>query len=162
MSVYAAAGATSQTTEKQATGLHFIREVSVNYRGPRRATAFIGKARDAADFIRRVLPDNAREHFVTLYLDAGHKVAAFAVTATGTANSCPVHPREVFQGAVLTGATAILVGHNHPSGDPLPSTCDREITAKLKDAGTLLGIKLLDHVVLGDEGFYSFAEQGEI
>jgi len=141
--------------------VNFIREILINYRGPRRAKPVIRNATHAADFIRRVLPDNAREHFVTLYLDAGHKIAAFSVTATGTADSCPVHAREVFQCAVLIGATAIIVGHNHPSGESGPSDCDRMVTSKLREVGTLLGIKVLDHVVLGEDRMYSFAEHGE-
>src|SRR5207249_165510 len=82
------------------------------YRGARRATTRIAEPKAAADFIRRVLPDNSREHFVALFLDGGHKIIAFSMIATGTANSCPVHPREVFQNAILTGAVAIIVGHN--------------------------------------------------
>ena len=95
-----------------ATKTTFVREVTAVYRGARRATVEMGTPEGAADFIRKVLPDNSREHFVALYLDAGHKVMAFSVIATGTANSCPVHPREVFQMGFLTGAIAIIVGHN--------------------------------------------------
>lgn len=69
-----------------------------------------------------------------------------------------VHPREVFGPAVALSATAIVVAHNHPSGDPTPSAEDRAVTDRLRAAGELLGIELLDHVVIGDERYYSFAD----
>jgi len=142
--------------------LNFIREVSINYSGPRRAKTQIKEAKSVADFIRRVLPDNVREHFVTLFLDGAHQVIGYSVTATGNANSCPVHPREVFQNAVLIGAIAVIVSHNHPSGCTNPSAQDRTLTAKLKQAGEFLMIRLLDHVVIADDEFFSFAENGEL
>jgi len=136
----------------------FIREVTALYRGARRAVAKMDAPEVAAAFIRKVLPDNSREHFIALYLDGGHKVIAFSVVATGTANACHIHPRELFQRAFLTGAVAIVVGHNHPSGQLEPSTEDRKLTTQLNDAGKLLGVKLLDHVIVTDDGFYSFVQ----
>lgn len=94
-----------------------VREVLVGYGRPKEIRPSITCATDAAAIIESVLPDNSREHFVTLFLDGGHKVCAFSVTATGNANTCPVHAREVFQPAILVGAVALIVGHNHPSGD---------------------------------------------
>ena len=140
----------------------FVREVTAVYRGARRATTKIKEPKCSADFIRKILPDNSREHFVALYLDGAHKVVAFSVVSTGTANSCHVHPREVFQGAILAGAVAIIVGHNHPSGDMTPSGDDRKVTACLSDAGKLLGIRLLDHVIVVEDGFHSFSKAGDI
>jgi DNA repair protein RadC len=136
----------------------FVREVSVHYHGPRRTKIKIDGPQAAAKFIRQILPDNSREHFITLYLDGAHQVAAFSRTATGTANSCPVHPREIFQPAILVGALAIVIGHNHPSGDSAPSAEDREITRRLKESASLLGIKLLDHVIVADDSAYFFSE----
>ncbi len=142
--------------------IRFVREVLVRYRGARRTATCVASPANAAKFIRPILPDNAREHFVTVYLNGRHEIAGYSVTATGTANSCPVHPREVYQAAVLTGAIAIIVSHNHPSGSCLPSEDDRKLTRKLREAGELLGIKLLDHIVLSDLDHYSFSEHGEI
>lgn len=136
----------------------FVREVATIYRGARRATKRILEPSDAADFIRSVLPDNSREHFVALFLDGGHKIVAFSVISTGTANACPVHPREVFQNAIHVGAVALVVGHNHPSGDVVPSHEDERMTARLKQAGEILGIPLLDHLIIGDESIHSFSE----
>jgi DNA repair protein RadC len=137
----------------------FVREVTAVYRGPRRATSVMRKPLAAADFVRKLLPDNSREHFVVLHLDGAHQVIGYAVVATGTANSCPVHPREVFQGAILVGAVALIIAHNHPSGDETPSPEDRTLTSRLKDAARLLGMKILDHVIVTDEGFHSLADE---
>lgn len=139
----------------------FVREVTVNYRGPRRSTFKVSEPKAAVQFIRKILPDNSREHFVALYLDGAHNIAAFSVVSTGCANSCPVSLREIFQNAVLVGAVALIVGHNHPSGQTQPSVEDRQVTKRIKEAGVLLGITLLDHVVVCDDSFYSFSEGGE-
>ena len=142
----------------------FVREISIRYRGPKRGKGFdpSRSPAEAARFIRRVLPDNVREHFVALFLDGQNAVAGFYVVATGTAASCPVHTREVFQGAILAGALALVVGHNHPSGSVDPSPEDRAVTKQLSNAGTLLGIPVLDHIIVGGDEFYSFREKGQL
>jgi DNA repair protein RadC len=110
-----------------------------------------------------VLPDNVREHFVVLFLDGQHQVVSFYVAATGTAASCPVAPREVFQAAILSGAIAIIVAHNHPSATNVtPSAEDRAVTKRLWDAGDLLGIPVLDHIIIAGDNYYSFKEKDEI
>jgi len=78
----------------------------------------------------------------------------------GSLNQSIVHPREVFSPAVRESAAAIILVHNHPSGDPAPSREDREITRRLKDAGELMGVKVLDHIIIGDGAFVSFSAQG--
>ena len=140
----------------------FVREVTAVYRGPRRATTKVRGPSDAAQFIRRVLPDNSREHFVVLHLDGSHQVIGYAVTATGAANFCQVHPREIFQGAILAGAVALIVAHNHPSGDTTPSREDKAMTTRLKEGAQLLGFKLLDHVIVTDTELYSSSEEGTL
>lgn len=139
----------------------FVREARINYHGQKKKiVGSIVEPKHAADIIRKLLPDNSREHFISLYLNGAHEIIAYCINATGTANSCPVHPREIFQPAILSGAIAILVAHNHPSGKRDPSNEDRAVTRKLKDAGELLGIKLLDHVIVTDNSFYSiFTEE---
>ena len=137
----------------------WVREVRVNYHGPKRKVfKGIKEAKGAAEIIRKLLPDNSREHFIGLYLNGAHEVIAYSILATGTANACPVHPREIFQPAILSGAIAILVAHNHPSGQCEPSSADCAVTKNLKDAGELLNIKLLDHLIITQDGFYSFCE----
>jgi DNA repair protein RadC len=106
-----------------------------------------------------VVGGDAREHFVVLMLDARHRPIAYQVVSIGTATASLVHPREVFQAAVSIGAVAIIVAHNHPSGDPSPSREDREVTERLNRAGGVLGIRLLDSVVVADSGFHSIREE---
>lgn len=142
----------------------FIREVSIRYRGPRRKASIdpIKSADGAAAFVRRVLPDNVREHFITLHLDGAHSVCGFYIAATGTAVSCPVAMREIFQPAVMAGAVAIICAHNHPGNSVTPSAEDRTVTAQLVNAGHLLGIPLLDHIIVTEERHYSFCEENAL
>lgn len=100
-----------------------------------------------------------REHFMVVLLDTKHRPLAIHEVSIGTVDSSVVHPREVFMIAIALASTAIVVAHNHPSGDPSPSSNDRAITRRLRDAGELLGIPLLDHVVIGDDTYYSFADE---
>lgn len=128
--------------------IHVIREVAIRYVGrSKKAPAAIRGPADAAAFLRRAVADDAREHFVAIYLDGRHRPIAHQIVSIGTATASLVHPREVFQPAVLLGACAVVVAHNHPSGDPSPSSEDREVTKRLAEAGNLLGITLLDSIV---------------
>ena len=140
-------------------GATFIREVRVQYAGAHlRFKTPIHQPENAVRFALKVVRDNAREHFLALYLDSRHRPIAYQVVSIGTADQSLVHPREVFQSGVLVGAVAVVIAHNHPSGDPTPSSEDREVTKRLADAGKLLGIVVLDHVVFTAEGaFSSFA-----
>lgn len=99
-----------------------------------------------------------REAFGALLLNGRHRVIAFHVVSVGILNQAPIHPREVFRPAIAVGAHALVLAHHHPSGDPTPSHDDRRITDRLTEAGKLLGITVLDHVVLGAGRFYSFAD----
>ncbi len=103
-----------------------------------------------------------KERFVALLLDARHRLLRLERVSEGTLTSSVVHPREVFGPALREGAAAVVVAHNHPSGDPTPSTEDREVTLRLAEAGRLVGVSLLDHVVVGDPGFVSFRERGDL
>ena len=135
--------------------IHFIREVAVRYVGrSARIASAIRRPPEVVEFMRRVVRDDAREHFVALYLDGRHRPIAHQVVSVGTASASLVHPREVFQPAILVGACAAIVGHNHPSGDCAPSQDDREVTRRLAQAGALLGVPLLDSVVWTRTGDY--------
>ena len=137
-----------------------IREVAVRYRGPRRRVqAAIREPAHAARFVRGVIGGDAREHFVVLMLDGRHRAIAYQVVSIGTATASLVHPREVFQAAVSVGAVAIIVAHNHPSGDPTPSHEEREVTERLKKAGKVLGIRLLDALVVTHAEHHSQREE---
>lgn len=138
----------------------YIREVTARYIGTRRVSMKIREPIDVFQFVRRVIKDNSREHFVALFLDAGHKVVSYSVISTGTANSTQVHPRELFQHAVLVGACAVVVSHNHPSGELQPSEEDHRVTKHLVEAGRVLGIPVLDHVVFTEDSFQSVLNNG--
>ena len=114
---------------------------------------------DVAQIVRESVRHTKQESFFALLLDARHRVIGFRVVSTGGLQSAPVHPREVFGPAIREGAAAMVVAHNHPSGDPTPSDEDRRITERLREVGQLIGIELLDHVVVGDRRFYSFADE---
>lgn len=117
-------------------------------------------AGDVVGLLRAFLADDPRERFVAVYLDTRNRPIAVHDAHVGTCDSSPVHPREIFGPALSLAATSIVVAHNHPSGDPTPSTNDRAVTDRLRQAGELLGIPLLDHVVIGDARYYSFADEG--
>jgi DNA repair protein RadC len=121
--------------------------------------------RTSADVYRAFAPrfDRAdREEFLAVMLDGKNRALGFHVVSVGTLTASLVHPREVFKAAILANAAAIIVVHNHPSGDPTPSAEDRAITARLRETGDLLGIRLLDHVVIGDGRCVSIAEEGNL
>jgi DNA repair protein RadC len=101
-----------------------------------------------------------RERFVALYLDARHRVVRRRLVSVGTLTASLVHPREVLGPALRARAAALVVVHNHPSGDPEPSPEDCALTERLRDAARLLGLELLDHVVVGRNGFVSLRERG--
>lgn len=117
---------------------------------------------EAYGVVGREISQADREHFIVLHLDCKNRLLAQEVVSSGSLTSSIVHPREVFKGAVLNGSAAIVCVHNHPSGDPTPSQEDREITARLKQAADLMGIRLADHVIVGKgpANFYSFFEAG--
>lgn len=105
------------------------------------------------------LTNETKEYFFTLHLDGKNRIVCIDQVSVGSLNQSIVHPREVFKTALLSSAAAIILIHNHPSGDPAPSREDREITRRLKEAGELLGIRILDHMIVGDT-YLSFVEQG--
>lgn len=101
-----------------------------------------------------------REEFVVILLDAKNKMTAIHSVSVGSLSASIVHPREVFKMAILGNACAILLCHNHPSGDSTPSPEDIDITRRLVAAGDILGIKILDHIIIGDKEYKSFADLG--
>ncbi len=102
-----------------------------------------------------------REHFWVITLGTGNKVKYVELVSLGTLNASLVHPREVFRRAIKHGACSIIVGHNHPSGSSKPSQEDVNLTHKLEEAGEIIGIKVLDHIIIGGATF-SFKEEGLI
>ena len=113
---------------------------------------------DVADFLMPRLRYAAKEQFVVILLNSKNKVIGTEVVSEGSLSSSIVHPREVYAPAILHHAAAIMVAHNHPSGDPKPSLEDEEITRMLSRSGKVLGIPMIDHVIIGDGNYYSFLE----
>lgn len=113
---------------------------------------------DVADFLMPRLRYAAKEQFVVILLNNKNKVIGTEVVSEGSLSSSVVHPREVYAPAILHHAAAIMVVHNHPSGDPKPSIEDEEVTRLLLRSGKVLGIPMIDHVIIGDGNYYSFLE----
>lgn len=117
---------------------------------------------DVADLLAPLLRDRDREVCVLAALDVKHRVLSVDTVSVGTADHTFMAPREVFRDALLAGASAVVVAHNHPSGDPAPSADDRQITRRLAQAGATLGVELLDHLVVGDPDWTSLARLGVV
>lgn len=108
--------------------------------------------------VREMLAGKDREHFVALHLDGRHRVVSAEVVSVGTLTTSLVHPREVFKGAMLANSAAVICAHNHPSGDVKPSEEDRQVFDRLKEAGELLGIPLLDFLIVSEADMWSASE----
>lgn len=116
---------------------------------------------DVMSFCKTKLLNKEHEVFCILYLDNRHRLIEFEEMFRGTIDGASVHPREVVKGALLKNAAAVIFTHNHPSGTPEPSQADRDITKRLKDSLSLIDVRVLDHIIVGDK-CYSFAERGLI
>lgn len=103
-----------------------------------------------------------KEYFMALLLDCKNRIMKRVQISEGSLNQSIVHPREVFNVAVRESAAAMILLHNHPSGDPAPSPEDHEVTRRLREAGELMGIKVIDHIIIGEGSFYSFADSGHL
>lgn len=104
---------------------------------------------DVHHIARTILDDEPQEVFLAFYLDARHRVRGWREVSRGTLDASLIHPREVFQGALLANAASVILAHNHPSGDPSPSAEDRAVTRQLAKAGQTIGVPVLDHIVVG-------------
>lgn len=122
----------------------------------------IGSSADVVRWIGPRLAEQDVEHFVALALDARQRVLAVLPIARGSLAACPVAPADVFRALLREAAAATVLAHNHPSGDPSPSSEDLALTERMASAGTLLGIRVLDHVIIGRTGHFSFLDAGLI
>jgi len=137
--------------------IQMVKERQFLYNGNR-----VTQAEQAAEAFCSLVGNPDRECCVAMMLDGKNRISSVHLVSQGSLNQSIVHPREVFKAAVLANAAAIIIAHNHPSGDLTPSREDREITRRLKEAGELLGVRLLDHVIVDtDSGnCASFVNQG--
>lgn len=137
--------------------LKMVKEDTVEY-----SDTTIKSPCDIVRLAREVLEmdEMAEENFIVICLNTKNKIAGVHTVSIGSLNASIVHPREVFKVAMLNNASALLLLHNHPSGDPEPSREDIETTQRLVNAGNILGINVLDHVIIADRKHLSFKEQG--
>jgi len=112
--------------------------------------------------IRASIQDKAKEHFKLILLNPRNKIIGISTISVGTLNASLVHPREVFKDAIKHSAASVVLAHNHPSGDPEPSEDDLTITKRLTEAGKILGVEVMDHIIIAKNGFFSFKERGLI
>ena len=140
---------------------HCVGEQARFYRpGAPEARAELTSPESAADILVPLLQHLDREHCVTLNLDTKHRLIATTTVSIGSVDHTFMSPREVFRDALLHGASAIVVAHNHPSGDAEPSRDDERVTRRLGEAGDLVGVEVLDHMVIGHGRWVSLARRG--
>ncbi len=125
-----------------------VRELKVTYGALESCGEKIDKRIQAAWFVRRRTQGDPRESFFVFHLNNNHSILSFETVSIGTINQTLVHPREVFRAAVAISASAIIIGHNHPSGKAVPSREDIQVTKNLVEAGEILGIPVVDHLVV--------------
>ena len=141
-------------------GLRVVKERSGNYDFEDKKISSPDKARDILEEVFE-LSELAEEVFIIMCLDTKNKVTGLFKVSQGSLNSSIVHPREVFKRALMQNSNSIVLAHNHPSGDVTPSEEDISVTRRLQEAGDILGIKVLDHLIIGAGGRYkSFKEDG--
>ncbi len=126
----------------------------------REEARIVRSPKDAADLLMEQLRYLQKEHFVCLFLNTKNHIISQETLSMGSLNASIVHPREVFRAAIKCSSASVICAHNHPSGDPTPSPEDIALTRRLVEAGQLIGIEVLDHLVIGDTKFVSLKEQG--
>jgi DNA repair protein RadC len=120
----------------------------------------IKTASDVYQYYVDELQNKTKEYFYALFLDTKNRILKDELVSIGTLNESLIHPRELFNSAVQASCNSVIIVHNHPSGDCVPSDSDKEVTKVLVEAGEIMGIKVLDHVIIGKEGFMSLKESG--
>nr|WP_233192586.1 DNA repair protein RadC [Sporosarcina sp. P2] len=137
--------------------LRLVKESSLLYKD--RA---IRSPEDGYNLFKQFLGELDREYFVVMWLDVKNQPTAINVCHIGSLNSSIVHPREVMKTAILANSASVLLLHNHPSGHPKPSQEDIDVTIRLREAGKIMGIDVLDHLVIGEDSFVSLKEEGHL
>lgn len=135
--------------------LRVVKESSLLYKN-----RHIRSPHDSYELIRSFIQDADREMFICMSLDTKNQPTNIEVCSIGSLNSAIIHPREFYKNALLSNVASIIAFHNHPSGNTNPSPEDIEVTKRLKEAGQILGIELLDHIIVGNDTFLSFKEKG--
>jgi DNA repair protein RadC len=120
----------------------------------------IKSSREIASYLKTVLQDFQYEVFAVIFLNRANKIKHFEIVSKGGIAGTVADPRIILKKAILEEASSIILSHNHPSGNVKPSKADEEITQKIKQAAALVDIKVLDHIIVSDEGYFSFADEG--
>ncbi|WP_244999806.1 RadC family protein [Macrococcoides bohemicum] len=142
--------------------IYSVTDIKQNYRKTKDERFKIKSPADVIEFLRKKIGKSAREHFIVIGLNTKNEVLFSYVAFIGSLNASIVHPRETFQVAILNSCANIIVAHNHPSGDVSPSYEDREATNRLVQAGEILGIDVLDHIIVTQDNDFSFRENNYI
>ncbi len=124
----------------------------------RNANMKVQSARDVYEYMKGRIPDGTKEHLCLLFMDAKNRIIRHEIVSVGTLTASLIHPREIFKAAIRESANAVILVHNHPSGDVQPSNADKQVTTIVRQAGELLQIELLDHVIIGAEDWFSFRD----
>ncbi|MCU4961683.1 MULTISPECIES: JAB domain-containing protein [Bacillaceae] len=146
-----------QAKRVNVVSLKLVRESSILYK-----ERSVRSPEDGYQLMKLFLADKDREHFIVASLDTKNQPVSINICHIGSLNASLVHPREVMKSAIISNAASIICGHNHPSGLPEPSKEDIEVTKRLVEAGKIIGIDVLDHLIVGDESFMSLKEKGYI
>lgn len=136
-----------------------IREIGKRYSSSKNPMTKIACAQNVFDFFKEQLKDEKQENFIVLLLDTKNKIIKQELVTRGVLDAAIVHPREIFKPAIRNSAHKIILVHNHPSGDPSPSPEDLEVTEKIIKSGEELDIKVLDHIIIGRETYWSWVER---
>jgi len=137
-------------------------ELGKRYNQSKNPVKKISSAKDVFDYFHERLKDEKQENFYVLILNGQNHIIKEELISKGVLDSAILHPREVFKPAIKNSASKLILVHNHPSGDPKPSKEDRDFTRELCQAGNVMQVKILDHVIIGDNQHYSFADSGEL
>jgi len=126
----------------------------------REARPVVRSSRDAYELLKHAFTQSSKESILALHLNVRGRVVELETVAVGTIDQCPISPADLFRRAIILSAPQVIVGHNHPSGEPSPSPQDQFLTLRLQEASEVLGLRLLDHIIVGDGDYYSFRDSG--
>lgn len=144
-------------------GLKLVQEVSRRFLKDRMMSrAYCRSSKEVFDYLYHTLRDLKREKFKVLFLDSKNQILEEKTLFEGTVDSSAVYPREIMKDALRYDASSLIFVHNHPSGDPEPSACDRDLTRELVFAANLMQLRVLDHIIIGNNRYFSFADKGLI
>ena len=143
----------------------YVREIVIKYKTRKAGKGLEGEKVTGPETVVRLFKDlqnETKEKLIVINLDNANRILCFELVALGGCNICHARPIEIFKSSFLTSAVSAIVIHNHPSGKSIPSLDDRNFTKELIKVTKLIGLKLLDHIIIGHEGYYSFADAGKI